>query len=77
MDRPKTLPRQHRDTAATGVTNNDDGKAIPRRHASLRDEQKALTRRRLLDAAEAVFARRGYHGASVEEIAREAGATPL
>jgi AcrR family transcriptional regulator len=42
---------------------------------SLRDEQKALTRRRLLDAAEAVFARRGFHGASVEEIAREAGAT--
>jgi AcrR family transcriptional regulator len=29
----------------------------------------------LLDAAEAVFAKRGYHGASVEEIAREAGAT--
>jgi AcrR family transcriptional regulator len=42
---------------------------------SLRDEQKALTRRRLLDAAEAVFARRGFHGASVDEIAREAGAT--
>ncbi len=42
---------------------------------SLRDEQKALTRRRLLDSAEAVFARRGFHGASVEEIAREAGAT--
>ncbi len=42
---------------------------------SLRDEQKALTRRRLLDAAEAVFARRGFHGASVEEIGREAGAT--
>lgn len=42
---------------------------------SLRDEQKALTRRRLLDAAEIVFAQRGFHGASVEEIAREAGAT--
>jgi AcrR family transcriptional regulator len=42
---------------------------------SLRDEQKALTRRRLLDSAEAVFARSGFHGASVEEIAREAGAT--
>jgi len=28
-----------------------------------------------LDAAELVFARRGYHGASVDEIAREAGAT--
>lgn len=42
---------------------------------SLRDEQRALTRRRVLDGAEAVFARDGYHGASVEEIAREAGAT--
>lgn len=42
---------------------------------SLREEQRALTRRRLLEAAEMVFARRGYHGASVEEIAREAGAT--
>ncbi len=42
---------------------------------SLRDEQKALSRRRLIDAAEAVFARSGYHGASVDEIAKEAGAT--
>src|SRR5690349_17630527 len=42
---------------------------------SLRDEQKARTRRRLIDAAESVFARSGFHGASVEEIARVAGAT--
>jgi AcrR family transcriptional regulator len=49
------------------------GEASPR--SSLRDEQKALTRKRLIDAAEAVFARSGYHGASVGEIAREAGAT--
>jgi AcrR family transcriptional regulator len=42
---------------------------------SLRDEQKALSRRRLLDGAEAVFARAGFHGASVNAIAREAGAT--
>jgi AcrR family transcriptional regulator len=47
----------------------------PPRRLSLRDEQKALTRRRLLDSAEAVFAHSGFHGASVEEIAREAGAT--
>lgn len=45
------------------------------RRSSLRDEQKALTRKRLIDAAESVFARSGYHGASVGEIAREAGAT--
>jgi AcrR family transcriptional regulator len=44
-------------------------------HSSLRDEQKALTRKRLIGAAETVFARSGYHGASVGEIAREAGAT--
>lgn len=43
--------------------------------AGLREEQKAATRLRLLEAAEAVFARRGFHGASVDEIAREAGAT--
>ncbi len=48
-----------------------DGPSRP----SLRDEQRALTRRRLIDAAEAVFAHSGFHGASVEEIAREAGAT--
>jgi AcrR family transcriptional regulator len=42
---------------------------------TLRDEQKALTRRRLLASADAVFAERGYAGASVEEIARRAGAT--
>ena len=42
---------------------------------SIRDEQRALTRRRLIDAAESVFARSGFHGASVEEIVREAGAT--
>lgn len=48
--------------------------SVPRR-PSLRDEQRALTRSRLIDGAEAVFARSGFHGASVEDIAREAGAT--
>lgn len=42
---------------------------------SLRDQQKAATRLRLLEAAAVVFARRGFHGASVDEIVREAGAT--
>jgi AcrR family transcriptional regulator len=41
----------------------------------IRQEQRALTRGRLLEAAETVFARRGFHGASVQEIAREAGVT--
>jgi AcrR family transcriptional regulator len=42
---------------------------------NLRDRQKAATRARLLDAAEVVFAQRGFHAATVDEIAREAGAT--
>lgn len=45
--------------------------ATPRRRS--REERKAETRAALLDAAGRVFARRGYHAASVEEVADEAG----
>src|SRR5437868_13441016 len=38
-----------------------------------REESKAKTRERLLAAARIVFARDGFHGASVEEIASAAG----
>lgn len=38
-----------------------------------RGEKQAQTRALLIDAAARVFARRGYHGASVEEVAAEAG----
>ncbi len=38
-----------------------------------REQSRANTRERLLDAARTVFARNGFHGASVEEIASEAG----
>ncbi|MDX6671084.1 MAG: hypothetical protein QOI91_1447 [Solirubrobacteraceae bacterium] len=38
-------------------------------------ERRARTQAELLDAAARLFARRGYHGASVEEIAAEAGLT--
>lgn len=38
-----------------------------------RNEQKAATRARLLDAATRVFARKGYHAASLEQVAEEAG----
>ena len=38
-----------------------------------REQKKAETRQALLDAARAVFARRGYYPASVEEVAEEAG----
>lgn len=40
-----------------------------------RKERQAETRRRLLAAAARVFAAKGYHGASVSEIARTAGFT--
>ncbi len=38
-----------------------------------REQSRAQTRERLLAAARGVFARRGFHGASVDEIASEAG----
>ena len=38
-----------------------------------RAEQQVQTRERLIDAAARVFARRGYHAATLAEVAREAG----
>ena len=38
-----------------------------------REQSRANTRERLLAAARSVFARSGFHGASVDEIASEAG----
>jgi AcrR family transcriptional regulator len=40
-----------------------------------RAEQREDTRRRLLDAARRVFLRRGFHGASLDLVAEEAGFT--
>jgi AcrR family transcriptional regulator len=51
--------------------NEDD--AAPRRQRLTRAEAKARTREQLLDAAARIFARKGYAGASVEEIAESAG----
>lgn len=45
---------------------------VTRRRPS-RGERKAATRDSLLDAAARVFARSGYHAASVDEVAQEAG----
>jgi AcrR family transcriptional regulator len=45
------------------------------RTAMTREESRRLTRERLIDAAAAVFAERGYRRASVEEIAARAGYT--
>lgn len=46
-----------------------------RRPPSSRADKKAATRSRLIDAAAAVFARKGFHGASVDDVAAEAGLT--
>src|SRR2546421_12172220 len=40
-----------------------------------RNERKAQTRAGLIDAAARVFARRGYHGTTVDDVAEEAGFT--
>ena len=45
---------------------------MPRKRLT-REEKRAATRNEILDAAERIFPRRGYHQASVEEIAEEAG----
>jgi AcrR family transcriptional regulator len=42
-------------------------------HRLTRAEQQTLTRAELIEAAASVFARRGFQGATVEEIAEEAG----
>ncbi|MGH3252555.1 MAG: TetR/AcrR family transcriptional regulator [Trebonia sp.] len=42
---------------------------------SLREQQRAYTRKRLMEAAGQVFAARGYPDATVDEIATEAGAS--
>ena len=47
---------------------NREAAPPPRR----RDEAKALFRNAILDAAEAVFAERGYHGARIQDIAERA-----
>lgn len=44
-----------------------------RRRSPRRDEAKAGTRRRVLDAAMEVFAREGYHAARMDAIAEAAG----
>jgi AcrR family transcriptional regulator len=46
---------------------------MPRRVT--RQEQKARTRARILEAAARVFARKGFHDASIEEVAEHAGFT--
>lgn len=47
----------------------------PRGRPSLRAEQKAFARRRFIEAAVRTFEIRGYSGATVDDIAAEAGAS--
>lgn len=52
------------------------GTVTPRKAAPLsREEKKAQTRAKLLDAATTVFARKGFAGASLDDVADEAGLT--
>jgi AcrR family transcriptional regulator len=44
----------------------------PHRPPRRRDEARALFRNAILDAAEAVFAERGFHGARIQDIAERA-----
>jgi AcrR family transcriptional regulator len=60
MEIAETTHRSGRDTAPTATR-------------MTREQSKANTRERLLAAARRVFARSGFHGASVEEIASMAG----
>lgn len=48
---------------------------MPKRRRLTREESKALTRARLIAGARKVFLRQGFHGASIESIAEEAGYT--
>lgn len=51
----------------------DSGTANPQRRRLTRSEARERTREQLLEAAARVIARKGYAGASVEEIAESAG----
>ena len=46
---------------------------VPRRKRLSREEGKALTRARLLESARSLIARKGYEGATIDEMAEEAG----
>ena len=68
--RPRTT--SHRERYAIVIAMAERLRRPPRRS---RAEKKAETRRRLIDAAARVFARRGFHGAGVDEVAADAGVT--
>ncbi len=67
MDTAPTTEGQGQEQAAAMLPGARDGARLTR------EQSKAHTRTRLLDAARTVFARGGYHGATVEQVASEAG----
>jgi AcrR family transcriptional regulator len=72
------MPSTHTDPGAPAVAQAGiagDGRAVPAATGTrlTREQSRANTRERLLAAARGAFARNGFHGASVEEIASDAG----
>jgi len=61
------------DVTAGGQQEHMDQAQLDSQRGRLTREQSGPTPDRLLAAARGVFARSGFHGASVEEIASEAG----
>ena len=55
------------------MTSRTQTKAQPRQRRPNRAEKREANRERILRAARAVFGRRGFHAATIEEIADEAG----
>ena len=56
------------------INYNDRMETVKRSYRSkLRAEQTVATRRRILDAAQVLFARQGYQGTTMEQLAEEAG----
>jgi AcrR family transcriptional regulator len=65
--------RGERDDAGAGGSRGDAETGAQAGARLTREQSKAHTRERLLNAARTVFARGGYHGATVEQVASEAG----
>ena len=71
--RDSGAPRVSPSAAPVAAREADAVKPPPR--GGLREEQKKLTRHRVLDAAVTVFAEKGFVGTTMEDIARAAGVT--
>ncbi len=60
------------EAAADPSATDESAQALPHRRLT-RAQAKGITRDRLLDSAASVFASKGFNGASLEEIAAQAG----